>query len=69
MPADDIILITSWREERLPLRIAAFRNSCSLTRQKSTLIARCVAVLLNSYGNAAIRGPSHKVRYCVIKSK
>lgn len=59
------------REEvrAFPLRVAASRCSLPLTRQKSTLIARCVAVLLNSYGNAGTAGRTHKVRYCVIKSK
>lgn len=40
-----------------PLMVAASCNSRALTGQKSTLIARCVAVLLNSYGNAATAGP------------
>lgn len=53
-----------------PLRVAASARQPSLTRQKGTLIGRCVAVLLNSYGNANMaQGSSHKPRYRVTKSK
>lgn len=73
-----VVIICIWMlrgrfpfENRAPLHSREDEKKKRNVGKKSKLIVRRVAVLLNSYGNVAraVQGPSHKVGYCVIKSK